>query len=109
MTFSSTGNHTREIFSVQGSCGGAGGGSGEETGWLVTASWAWEAPSAAADSTKVEGPAATAWGVDAASAGCGCRAAGGEILRASMGSNDAFCAAHFAAKPFSGLLVLYSW
>src|SRR5208282_4123194 len=33
---------------------------------------------------------------------------GGEILRPSIGSKLVCCAAHFAASPFNGLLVLYS-
>ena len=34
---------------------------------------------------------------------------GGAIGRGSTGSRWLFCAAHFAARPLSGLLVLYSW
>ena len=34
---------------------------------------------------------------------------GGAIFRGSTGSRLGFWAAHFAARPFRGLLVLYSW
>src|SRR5258708_21912846 len=102
MTFSSTRIQTREIFSVQGSCGDDGAGSGAMAGVLLTGSGGGVGISAAAVGTGEAGPVPSNWATEAALAGS---AAGGEILRASMGSKDAFCAAHFAARPFSGLLV----
>src|SRR5260370_3801876 len=105
MTVSSTRIQTREIFSVQGSCGEAGAGSGAMAGALLTGSGGGVGISAAAVGTGKAGPAPSSWAAGAALAGC---AAGGETLRASMGSKDAFFAAHFAARPFRGRLVLYS-
>src|SRR5258708_21986906 len=93
-TFSSTRIQTREIFSVQGSCGESGAGSGAMAGALLTGSGAGVGISAAAVGTGKAGPAPYSWAEEAAFAGC---AAGGETLRASMGSQNALCAAHFAA------------
>src|SRR5258707_13376905 len=105
MTFSSTRIQTKEIFSVQGSCGEAGAGSGAMAGALLTGSGGGVGISAAAVGTGEAGPAPSIWVAEAALAGC---AAGGETLRASMGSQDAVFGAPFSARPVRRPLVLDS-
>src|SRR5258708_38007682 len=104
MTFSSTRIQTREIFSVQGSCGEAGAGSGARAGGLLTGSGGGGGISAAAVGTGEAGPAPSNWAAEAALAGC---AGGGEALRASMGHKDAVFAAPFSATPVRRVLVFY--
>lgn len=86
-------NYVREIFSDHGS--GASCAAGFEG-----------APMAASAAGGWEGVADCGSGGAAEAAGLA--SAGGETLRGSIGNKEEFCAAHLAASPFSGLLVLYS-
>src|SRR5258708_34603837 len=99
MTFSSTRIQTREIFSVQGSCGEAGAGSGAAAGGLLMGSGWRVGISAAAVGTGKAGPAPSIWAAEAGVAGW---APGGGGIGAFNGEKNRVLRAPFAGKALSG-------